>query len=240
MRKLKREQELHSTRFCEILEQRNKLKDELDGRNNEVQNKTLQLENLIDQVSHTNDKILNLRSEIESTREELRSEKEINLRLVDDLNTEKQINEGMLKSQEDLNQLYERNLHRQKGKAGLGYKEEGESSKQGTKRNQKPTCNHCGKIGHTSNKCWNNEKAEFNGKFYSCNQPGHKANECKEKPRFRGNCHKCNKQGHKASEYRSKTFNPVEQIVKAMFASSELLEGKRSSMFSSTYRWSFI
>ena len=107
VRKLKREQELHSTRFCEILEQRNKLKDELDGRNIEVQNKTLQLENLIDQISHTNEEILNLRSEIESTREELRSEKQINLILMDDLNTKKQINEGMLKSQEDLDQLYE-------------------------------------------------------------------------------------------------------------------------------------
>ena len=88
---------------------------------------------------------------------ELRSEKKINEKLKNDLNAKKLINERMLKSQEDMNQLNqqnEQNLHRQKGKVGLGYnEEEGESSKQGAKRNQKSTCNHCGKIGHTSNKC---------------------------------------------------------------------------------------
>ena len=96
-----------------------------------------------------------------------------------------------MKSQEDMNQLNhqnEQNLHRQKGKAGLGYKEEGETSKQGT---QKPTCNHCDKLGHTSNKCWSNGKEKFNGKCYNCSQHVHKANECKEKPKFEGNCHKC-------------------------------------------------
>ena len=78
-----------------------------------------------------------------------------------DLNTEKQVNERMMKSQVDMNQLNhknEQNLHRQKGKAGLGYEEEGESSKQCAQRNQKPTCNHCGKIGHTSNKFCSNGK----------------------------------------------------------------------------------
>ena len=48
----------------------------------------------------------------------------------------------MMKSQADMNQLNqqnEKNIHRQKGKAGLGYEEEGESSKQGAKRNKKPT-----------------------------------------------------------------------------------------------------
>ena len=58
----------------------------------------------------------------------------------------------MMKSQVDmnqLNQLNEYNLHRQKGKIGIRYKDEGESSKQGAQRNQRPTCNHYGKIGHT-------------------------------------------------------------------------------------------
>ena len=44
----------------------------------------------------------------------------------------------MMKSQVDVNQLNqqnEKNLHRQKGKVGPGYEEEGESSKQGAKRN---------------------------------------------------------------------------------------------------------
>ena len=126
--------------------------------------------------------------------------KQISLRLANDLNTERQINERMMKSQEDMNQLHEHNLHKQKGKAGLGYKEEGESSKQDTQRNHKPTFNHCGKLGHTSNKCWSNGKEKFNGKCYNYSQHGHKANECKEKPKFEGKCHKCNKQGHKASE----------------------------------------
>ena len=47
----------------------------------------------------------------------------------------------MIKSQVDMNQLNqknEKNLHRQKGKVGLGYnEEEGESSKKGAKRNKK-------------------------------------------------------------------------------------------------------
>ena len=116
-----------------------------------------------------------------------------------------------------LNQQNEKNLHRQKGKVGLEYKEYGESSKQGAQRNQKPTCNYCGKIGHTSNKCWSIGKEKFNRKCYNCSPHGHKVNECKEKPKFEGKCHKCKKKGRKASECRSKPFNLVEQLVKAIF-----------------------
>ena len=122
-----------------------------------------------------------------------------------------------MKSQADmthLNQQSEMNLHRQKGKEGLGYKEEGETSKQGA---QRPTCNHCGRLGHKSNKCWSNGKEKFNGKCYNCSQHGHKANECKEKPKFEGNCHKCKMHDHKAFQCRSKSFNLVEQLVKAIF-----------------------
>ena len=36
VRKLKREQEIQSTRLCEILEQRNKAKEDLNERNNEI------------------------------------------------------------------------------------------------------------------------------------------------------------------------------------------------------------
>ena len=152
---------------------------------------------------------------------ELRSEKKINERLKNDLNSKKQVNERMMKYQVDMNQLNqqnEQNLHRQKGKVRLGYnEEEGESSKQGAKRNKKCTCNHCGKIGHTSNKFWSNGKEKFNGMCYYCNQHGHKANECKEKPKFEGKCHKCKKQGHKASQCRSKPFNLAKQLVKEIF-----------------------
>ena len=69
-----------------------------------------------------------------------------------------------MKSQADMNQLNEQNLNRQKGKVGIGYKEEGESSKQGAQKNQRPTCNHYGKSGHTLNKCLSNGKEKFNGK----------------------------------------------------------------------------
>ena len=58
---------------------------------------------------------------------EMRSEKKINETLKNDLNTKKQVNERMMKSQKDINQLNqqnEQNLHRKKGKAGLGYNEE--------------------------------------------------------------------------------------------------------------------
>ena len=64
---------------------------------------------------------------------EMRSKKQINEKLNNNLNAKALINDKMLKFQEDMNQLNqqnEQNLHRQKGKAGLGYnEEEGESSK---------------------------------------------------------------------------------------------------------------
>ena len=96
----------------------------------------------------------------------LRSENE---RIHNDVNSERQLNERMMKSQVDMNQLNEQNLYRKKGKVGLEYKEEGESSKQGAQKNQRPTCNHYSKIGHTSNKYWSNGKEKFNGKCYNCN-----------------------------------------------------------------------
>ena len=95
------------------------------------------------------------------------------------------------------------NLHKKKGKERIKYKEEGESSKQGAQNNPRPTCNHCGKIGHTSNKCWNNGKEKFNGKCYNCNKHGHKANAYNEKPKFEGKCHNCKKEGHKALECKT-------------------------------------
>ena len=49
--------------------------------------------------------------------------------LKNDLDTIKQINERMMKSQADMNQLYEKIHQRQKGIEGLGYIEESESSK---------------------------------------------------------------------------------------------------------------
>ncbi|GLJ46017.1 hypothetical protein SUGI_0969160 [Cryptomeria japonica] len=216
VRMLRREQEIQSARFCEILEQRNKMQNEIEGRNNEI----VQHEDLTEQLSNAN--------------EEIRILKEQNESLKNELDIQKQANERMMKSQTDLDQLNEQNLHKQKGKAGLGYNEEGESSEQGSQRNQRPTCNYCGKTGHTSNKCWSNGKTRFKGKCYSCNQHGHKASECKEKPKFEGKFHKCKKQGHKTSECRTKTFTPAEQIVKAIFGwDYNTCEGSKKNSFHS-------
>ena len=49
-----------------------------------------------------------------------------NERLQNDLNIERQTNERMMKSQADINQLNEQSHYRQKGKARIGYTEEGE------------------------------------------------------------------------------------------------------------------
>ena len=144
----------------------------------------------------------------------LRSENE---RFLNDLNSIKKINERMMKYQANMDQLNEQNYYRQKGKAGIGYTWEDESSKKGAQKNQRPTCSHYGKIGHTSNKCWSNGEDKFNGKCYNYNQHGYRANECKEKPKFEGKYHKCKKHGHKSSECKTKILNPVEHIVKAIF-----------------------
>ena len=109
----------------------------------------------------------------------------------------------MMKSQVDNNQFNEQSYYRQKGKVGIGYTEESESSKQGSQKNQRPTCSHCGKIGHTSNKCWSNGKEKFNGKCYNCNQHGHRANERNKKPKFDGKCHKWKKHVDKYFEWKT-------------------------------------
>ena len=137
------------------MEQRNKAKEDLEARNNEEQNQSFQHEDLIDQITEANEEIRILKAENERirndlnferqinerTRNELRSKNKISKKLKNDLNTKKQVNERMMKSQADMNQLNqqnEQNFHRKKGKVGLGYNDEdGESSKQGAKRNKK-------------------------------------------------------------------------------------------------------
>ena len=106
----------------------------MNGRNNEIQNQSLQHEDLIDQISNANEEIMTLRVENERirndlnferqinerSRSELRPKKKISERLKNDLNTEKQVNERIMKSQvnmNQLNQLNEHNLYRQKGEA---------------------------------------------------------------------------------------------------------------------------
>ena len=132
------------------MEEKNKTKEKMEGKYNEIQHLSLQQTDFINQLTNAIEEIMNLRSE--------------NERLQNELNSKRQTNERMMKSQADMNQLNEKNLYRQKGKVGIGYKEEGESSKQGAQQNQRPTYNHYGKISHTSSKCWSNRKGKFNGK----------------------------------------------------------------------------
>ena len=63
VRQLKRELEIQSVRLCEILEQRNKENEDLEARNNEDQNQSLQHEDLIDQISKANEEIRILKAE---------------------------------------------------------------------------------------------------------------------------------------------------------------------------------
>ena len=76
----------------------------------------------------------------------LRSENE---RLQNDLNIEKKTYKRMMKSQESMNQLNEKSQYTHKGKVGIGYTKEGESSQQGAQKKKRPACNHYGKTRHT-------------------------------------------------------------------------------------------
>ena len=67
-----------------------------------------------------------------------------NERLQNNLSIEKKTYERMMKSQESMDQLNKQIQYRHKGKVGIGYKEEGESSQQGDQRNKRPTYNPCG------------------------------------------------------------------------------------------------
>ena len=98
------------------MEEKKKTKEELKGKDNEIQYLSLQQNEFINQLTNANEEIMNLRFE--------------NERLQNDLNSKRQTNERMMKSQADMNQLNEQNRYRQKGKAEIGYKEEVESSKQ--------------------------------------------------------------------------------------------------------------
>ena len=42
VRKLRREQEIQSIRLCEVMEEKNKIKEEIEGKNNEIQHLSLQ------------------------------------------------------------------------------------------------------------------------------------------------------------------------------------------------------
>ena len=110
--------------------------------------------------------------------------------------------------------------------SGLGHvkhsssTKEGESSKSGEQRNAKfkgkPTCHHCGKLGHTANICrrkngMKNPKPKFNGNYFNFKKKGHQEHECRSKksdaptsPRFKGYCYNFQKYEHRDHECRSR------------------------------------
>ena len=71
------------------MDEKNKIKEEKEGKNNEIQHLSLQQVDFINQLTNANKEIMNLRLE--------------NKRLLNDLNNGKQTNERMMKSQEDMN-----------------------------------------------------------------------------------------------------------------------------------------
>ena len=105
---LKREKEIQSVRLCEVMEKKNKTKEKMEGKDNEIQCLSLQQTDFINQLTNANEEIMSLRSD--------------NERFQNGVNSESQLNERMMKSQVDMNQLNEQNLYRQKGKVGIGYK----------------------------------------------------------------------------------------------------------------------
>ena len=78
----------------------------MEGKYNEIQHISLHKTNFMNQLTNSNEKIMNMRSENEIFQ--------------NDLNSKSQLNERMRKSQENMNQLNEKNLYRQKGKARIG------------------------------------------------------------------------------------------------------------------------
>lgn len=98
------------------MEQKDKAKEEIEENDNEINQLSLQQTYLIDQLNDTNQELINLRTK--------------NERLQNDLSIEKKTNERMMKSHESMNQLNDQTQFRHKGKARLGYIEEGDSSQQ--------------------------------------------------------------------------------------------------------------
>ena len=69
--------------LCKIMEEKKKTNAELEGKDNEIQHLSLQQTDFINQLTNANEEIMNLRLE--------------NERLQNDLNSERQLNERMMK-----------------------------------------------------------------------------------------------------------------------------------------------
>ena len=75
------------------MEEKNKTKSKMEGKDNEIQHLSLQQTNFINQLTNANEKIMNLRSENERLQNDLNFERKINERMKNYLNSERQINE---------------------------------------------------------------------------------------------------------------------------------------------------
>ena len=56
VRNLRREQEIQSVRLCDVMEDKNKIKEEIEGKNNEIQHLSLQQVDFINQLINANEK----------------------------------------------------------------------------------------------------------------------------------------------------------------------------------------
>ena len=72
------------------MEEKDKAKEEIEQKNNEIQQLSLQQEDFIDQLSNANEEIMSLRSKNEKIRNDLNFERKINKRLRNDLNSKKE------------------------------------------------------------------------------------------------------------------------------------------------------
>ena len=89
------------------MEEKDKSKEVIEEKDNEIQQLSLQQGDFIDQLTNANKELMNIRSE--------------NQRLQNDINSKKKTNERMMKSQSDMNWLNGQSQYRKKGKVGIGY-----------------------------------------------------------------------------------------------------------------------
>ena len=79
------------------MEEKNKKKVEIEGKDNEIQHLSLQQTDFINQLTNANEEIMNLRSENETLLNDLNSERQINENLQNDLKSKKKLNERIMK-----------------------------------------------------------------------------------------------------------------------------------------------
>ena len=60
IKKKKRKQEIHLVRLCEVMEEKDKAKEEIEEKNNEIQQLSLRQEDFIDQLTNANEEIMNI------------------------------------------------------------------------------------------------------------------------------------------------------------------------------------